>query len=561
MITTEYCGCGKCFVAVRRLSRMTDKTSSKERQAEQVLSAVAANGGHIIGWADDWEVSGATDPLTRPALGPWLRDEMGPYSGIVGAAVDRIGRNQRDVLNTGYMIKDTGRLLITYGHDGPWDLDDPADEMRFSMEAFGAQMELRAIQKRNREDTVRARKAGEPKQKNSYGYKFVRLIPTGKIDHVAIDDVAHEVAWTAAQRLLADVTGKVTPATEAARLTRAGVLSPADHRAVMYGREPKGSPWTAKTLTLILTSKAALGYLMHAGRPVLGPDGHPVRIAPPLWDLATHNALVIKCAPKRSGGSRAPMGVNLCSGPSYCGTCGQRLYIAGRSREMGYGCTARVRGIPSSANCKPAPSMAKSKMDAIVTAEFLSRYGQIPLFRREYDPGTGHAARIAELQADRERLREDRGAGLYDHPDDAAWYRTEFARMGAEIAALTELPDRPAAMRWVLTGQTVADQWREAPDDAARREILFDYEIRVVLFPAGGRRKRVWVHGLDPQAETEARMEAAEQSQREADAAWEAERRAAATVAIEAAGFDPDTEDWAGHLPDGAVPARVARSE
>src|SRR5258707_655912 len=120
--------------------------------------------------------------------------------------------------------------------------------------------------------------------------------------------------------------------------------------------------------------------------------------------------------------------------------------------------------------------------------------------------------------------------------------------MGAEIATLAELPDRPAAMRWVLTRQTVADQWRETPDGAARREIPFDYQNRVVLFPAGGRRKRVWVHGLDPDAETEARMEAAEQSQREADAAWEAERRAAATAAVETAGFDPDTEDWAGHL-------------
>ncbi|WP_328743514.1 hypothetical protein OG436_34300 [Streptomyces caniferus] len=46
-----------------------------------------------MGWADDWEVSGATDPVTRPRLGPWLRDERGPYDGLVAAAVDRLGRN------------------------------------------------------------------------------------------------------------------------------------------------------------------------------------------------------------------------------------------------------------------------------------------------------------------------------------------------------------------------------------------------------------------------------------------------------------------------------------
>lgn len=66
-------------------------------------------GGHIIGWADDWEVSGATDLLTRPELGPWLRGETGPYDGIVGSAVDRIGRNTRDVLNTGDLMKSTAR--------------------------------------------------------------------------------------------------------------------------------------------------------------------------------------------------------------------------------------------------------------------------------------------------------------------------------------------------------------------------------------------------------------------------------------------------------------------
>ncbi len=50
-------------------------------------------------------------------------------------------------------------------------------------------MELRAIQKRNRDETIRARNAGEPKQRPSYGYMYVRLAPMAKIDHVALDPV------------------------------------------------------------------------------------------------------------------------------------------------------------------------------------------------------------------------------------------------------------------------------------------------------------------------------------------------------------------------------------
>ena len=39
MLTTEYDGCGRCLVGVRRLSRKTDKTSSPQRQGDQDLQA------------------------------------------------------------------------------------------------------------------------------------------------------------------------------------------------------------------------------------------------------------------------------------------------------------------------------------------------------------------------------------------------------------------------------------------------------------------------------------------------------------------------------------------
>ncbi|WP_240555358.1 hypothetical protein [Streptomyces albus] len=80
-------GCGKCLVGVRRLSRMEAATTSPGRQWQDVLTAAVSIGGYIVGWAGDGEVSGATDPVTRLRLGPWLRDEMGSYDGLVAAAV------------------------------------------------------------------------------------------------------------------------------------------------------------------------------------------------------------------------------------------------------------------------------------------------------------------------------------------------------------------------------------------------------------------------------------------------------------------------------------------
>jgi DNA invertase Pin-like site-specific DNA recombinase len=193
MLTTEYDGCGRCLVALRRLSRKTDKTSSPQRQGDQDLQAAVDAGGHIIAWADDWEVSGATDPMTRKGLGPWLRGEMGPYDGIVAPTVDRVGRNVRDTLNTQTLLTRQDRVIVTADHAGAWDFSDPNQENEWLIKAWGSQMELRAIQKRNRDETVRARENGEPKQRPSYGYLYVRPAPTAKIDHVEIDEVAAEI--------------------------------------------------------------------------------------------------------------------------------------------------------------------------------------------------------------------------------------------------------------------------------------------------------------------------------------------------------------------------------
>jgi len=433
--------------------------------------------------------------MTRKGLGPWLRGEMGPYDGIVAPTVDRVGRNVRDTLNTQTLLTGQDRIIVTADHAGVWDFTDPNQENEWLIKAWGSQMELRAIQKRNRDETVRARDNGDPKQRPSYGYMFVRLSPTARIDHVEIDDVAAEVIREVARRMLADETGKVTPATEAARLNREGVPAPSDRRAQLYARPMKGHVWTAKTVTHILTSEAALGFLMHGGRPVIGADGRPTRIAEPLWDRPTRDALVAATAPKR-GGSRAPKGVQLLSGLAFCGNCGARLYLTGRrANGSAYGCTGRVQGIRSSAGCRPAPTIGVEVLDGQAAAWFLGRYGAAELMRKVYDPGTGHLAQIAELETTQTRLRDDRQAGLYNSAKDSEWFRAEYQRLDDEISALKALPDRKPGMRSVGTGRTVAQEW-ESGDSARRREMLAEFEVRIVVHPTG-HDPRVAFAGID----------------------------------------------------------------
>ncbi|MFG2137915.1 recombinase family protein [Streptomyces sp. NPDC048650] len=182
-----------------RLSRMKPAASSPERQREDVPTAAASVGGHIVGWADDWEASGAPDPVTRPKLGRGFVASGCHMAALVAAAVDRLGRTVVDCQSTGYKMCDEGKLLVRYGHDGPWELNDATDENRFTMEAWGARMALRAIQRRNRSATVKTRAAsrtaqgeiverfplcpgGDGRQDRPGGYKREQSEPKGEIE-------------------------------------------------------------------------------------------------------------------------------------------------------------------------------------------------------------------------------------------------------------------------------------------------------------------------------------------------------------------------------------------
>jgi site-specific DNA recombinase len=139
--------------------------------------------------------------------------------------------------------------------------------------------------------------------------------------------------------------------------------------------------------------------------------------------------------------------------------------------------------------------MEMEAADALVSEWFLDRYGSGEVMRKIYDPGTGHEAQIADLDATRKRLRDDRQAGLYDSADDAEWFRTEYKRLGDEIGELKTLPERKPGLRMMPTGRTIAQEWNEA-DNARRREMLAEFEVRVVLRPVG-HEPRVAITGME----------------------------------------------------------------
>ena len=71
----------------------------------------------------------------------------------------------------------------------------------------------------------------------------------------------------------------------------------------------------------------------------------------------------------------------------------------------------------------------------------------------------------------------------------------DFAGALGEIAALKTPPERKPDMRMMPTGRTISQEW-DAADNARRREMLAEFEVRVVVHPTG-HDPRVAITGME----------------------------------------------------------------
>ena len=82
----------RALIAVR-LSRVTDATTSPERQLSTCRELCKQRGYEVVGVAEGLDVSaGSTSPFERPRLGDWLKNRLGEFDVIVFFRMDRIVR-------------------------------------------------------------------------------------------------------------------------------------------------------------------------------------------------------------------------------------------------------------------------------------------------------------------------------------------------------------------------------------------------------------------------------------------------------------------------------------
>jgi site-specific DNA recombinase len=102
----------KALIVVR-LSRVTDATTSPERQLAKCRELIAQRGWEEVGIAEDLDVSaGRTTPFDRPQLGKWLVDPS-RYDAIVFFRVDRIVRRLFDLADMIRWSREHGVTLVS----------------------------------------------------------------------------------------------------------------------------------------------------------------------------------------------------------------------------------------------------------------------------------------------------------------------------------------------------------------------------------------------------------------------------------------------------------------
>ncbi|PRY56013.1 recombinase family protein [Glycomyces artemisiae] len=161
---------GLRIVGVVRLSRVTDVTTSPERQKESIERWAAEAGHRIVGWAEDLDVSGSTDPFEREELGPWLSERSGEFDGLCAAKIDRWARSIVHFSRLLAWCEEHGKLAATA--DRQLNTAEPSGKLIAYVAAIFTEMELDAISERVTSARAKLRQQGKwPGGTIPFGYR------------------------------------------------------------------------------------------------------------------------------------------------------------------------------------------------------------------------------------------------------------------------------------------------------------------------------------------------------------------------------------------------------
>ncbi|MCA1007022.1 recombinase family protein [Rhodococcus hoagii] len=469
----------KRALIVVRLSRMTDESTSPERQRAACEQLCAARGWEVVGVAEDLDVSaGKTSPFERPALSQWIGDDdanpgrIGEFDVLVFFRVDRLVRRVRHLGKMIAWSEQYGVNLVS-ATETHFDLSSSVGRLIAQLVASFAEMELEAISERNTSSHRHNIQLG----KWTGGVPPWGLLPVETPDgwRLVHDAEAVPVIQEVVERVL---TGEPLRAI-AHDLTERGIPTARDRYNSHQGREPKGYGWHSAGLKRALTSPTLLGYVTRRepitdahGRVlrdskdrkqfgpeeiVRGGDGSPVQRSEPILTKPVFDRLGVELADRENRKEPTKRSSALLLQVVFCDVCGRPAYRlkGGKGRASRYRCASAQY----KATCGNL-TVPEADLDDFVESQVLGLMGESERLSRVWDAGEDTAAELAEVDETLTDLVGQLGSGPYRSGTP------QRATLDDRIAALAKTRDdlvavttRPAGWTWQPTGETFAEWW------------------------------------------------------------------------------------------------------
>lgn len=500
----------RALIAVR-LSRVTDATTSPERQLSTCRELCEQRGYEVVGVAEDLDVSaGSTSPFDRPQLGDWLKNRVGEFDVIVFFRADRIVRRLFDLADLIRWARQHSVILVS-ATESYFDLSDELGDIIAMFVAKVAEMELAAISERNASAFRHNIKAGKyrggippwgylPQQDETGTWRLVQ------------DPQQVPVIREVVERVL---SGEPLRAV-AHDLTARGVLTPRDRFAQAQGREVKGYQWHSGGLKRALTSQTLLGYAVTRepltdaqgriqrdakGKKIFGPetvvrndDGSPIVRAEPIITREVFDRLGKELADRENRKEPTKRSTGLLLQIVHCGVCGRPAYRlkGGPGRKPRYRCSsAQYRETCGN------KSIPLELADDAVERAVLGMFGESERMERVWESGSDHSAELAEVNDRLVDLTSLLGTGPYKAgtPQRQALDK-QIADLAARQTELSAQAVRPAGWTWKPTGEKFSDWWSRQ-DTTARNIWLRSMNVRLDFWCSAGANGRISVDRLN----------------------------------------------------------------
>lgn len=468
-----------------RLSRVTDASTSVERQREIITKWCEMHSHSLIGWAEDVDFSRSIRPFEAPEFGKWLNDpiKVAEWDIVAGWRLDRYGAGSINMNELFGWCQNHGKTLVSVVEN--LDLSTWVGRMVANVLAGLAEGDLEAMRDRNKNAFDFNIRAGKYRGGNPpFGYRPTKIdgewryVPDPKMADLARSIVGRLLDGETLSSIVRDLNDR-------------GVMTPQDHFRVAQGKAPKGSRWAVSNLARELESPTLLGQVVVSeaetdtngqpirknGKKVYGPkqvmyvDGKPLTRSDPILNDADFKRVkeIIgdrKGTPRRNQKSSNALLLQVL----FCGVCGKPMYrLPGRS-HIYYRCA----GAAYQSTCGNK-TVRMDDADALITDVVMDLLGDLEHMVPVFDPGEDVAQEIENIDAKLSSL----AAGVSRFPEGPALdsLLLEVDALNSRRTELKARPHRPAGYRYEPTGKTFREYWTSL-DAPGKNLYLRDHGVR-----------------------------------------------------------------------------------